>query len=129
MIQLVGQHAFRNQGRGEIDEAAVSRGIGDARRKLGQLVHEPSLADLSEVDRTFLTAMSVDDGPSRMSDIAARMGVDAQYAGNYRKRLIDAEMIRPTAHGFVDYELPYMREYLRSHPASEAMEQFSIWPD
>lgn len=129
MIQLVGQHAFRNQGCGEIDEAAVSRGIGDARRKLGQLVHEPSLADLSEVDRTFLTAMSVDDGPSRMSDIAARMGVDAQYAGNYRKRLIDAEMIRPTAHGFVDYELPYMREYLRSHPASEAMEQFSIWPD
>lgn len=129
MIQLVGQHAFRNQGRGQIDEAAVSRGIGDARRKLGQLVHEPSLADLSEVDRTFLTAMSVDDGPSRMSDVAARMGVDSQYAGNYRKRLIDAEMIRPTAHGFVDYELPYMREYLRSHPASEAMEQFSIWPD
>ncbi|MCT1683957.1 ATP-binding protein [Corynebacterium appendicis] len=129
MIQLVGQHAFRNQGDGEIGETAVSRGVGDARRKLGQLVHEPSLADLSEVDRTFLTAMSVDDGPSRMSDIAARMGVDSQYAGKYRKRLIDAEIIRSTAHGFVDYELPYMREYLRSHPASEAMEQFSIWPD
>ncbi|MDK8870263.1 ATP-binding protein [Corynebacterium macclintockiae] len=129
MIQLVGQHAFRNYTGNTIDEEAVSRGIGDARRKLGQLVHEPSIADLSEVDRTFLIAMSTDDGPSRMSDIAARMGVDAQYAGNYRKRLIDAEMIRPTAHGFVDYELPYMREYLRSHHAAEAMEQFSIWPE
>ena len=129
MIQLVGQHAFRNYTGNAIDEEAVSRGIGDARRKLGQLVHEPSIADLSEVDRTFLIAMSTDDGPSRMSDIAARMGVDAQYAGNYRKRLIDAEMIRPTAHGFVDYELPYMREYLRSHHAAEAMEQFSIWPE
>lgn len=129
MIQLVGQHAFRNQTGNVIDEAAVNRGIADARRKLGQLVHEPSLADLSEVDRTFLTAMSIDDSPSRMSDIAARMGVDAQYAGNYRKRLIDAEMIRATAHGFVDYELPYMREYLRSHPASEALEQFAIWPE
>lgn len=57
------------------------------------------------------------------------MGVDAQYAGKYRKRLIDAEMIRPTGHGFVDYELPYMREYLRSHHATDALEQFSIWPE
>ena len=129
MIQLVGQHAFRNLTDDVIDEDAVSHGIGAARRKLGQLVHEPSLADLSEVDRTFLTAMSTDDGPSRMSDVAARMGVDSQYAGNYRKRLIDAEMIRPTSHGFVDYELPYMREYLRSHHATDAMEQFSIWPE
>ena len=126
MIQLVGQHAFRNNTGNAIDEEAVSRGISDARRKLGQLVHEPSIADLSEVDRTFLIAMSTDDGPSRMSDIATRMGVDAQYAGKYRKRLIDAEMIRPTGHGFVDYELPYMREYLRSHHATDAMEQFSI---
>lgn len=129
MIQLVGQHAFRNLTDNEINEEAVSHGIGAARRKLGQLVHEPSLADLSEVDRTFLTAMSADDGPSRMSDIAARMSVDSQYAGNYRKRLIDAEMIRPTSHGYVDYELPYMREYLRSHHVTDAMEQFSIWPE
>ena len=129
MIQLVGQHAFRNLTDNEINEEAVSHGIGAARRKLGQLVHEPSLADLSEVDRTFLTAMSTDDGPSRMLDIAARMSVDSQYAGNYRKRLIDAEMIRPTSHGYVDYELPYMREYLRSHHVTDAMEQFSIWPE
>ena len=129
MIQLVGQHAFRNLTDNEIDEEAVSHGIGAAGRKLGQLVHEPSLADLSEVDRTFLTAMSTDDGPSRMLDIAARLGVDSQYAGTYRKRLIDAEMIRPTSHGYVDYELPYMREYLRSHHASDAMEQFSTWPE
>lgn len=129
MIQLVGQHAFRNLHGDVIDVDAVTSGIADARRKLGQLVHEPSLADLSEVDRTFLTAMSADDGPSRMSEIATRMGVDSQYAGKYRKRLIDAEMIRPTSHGFVDYELPYMREYLRSHPATEAMEQFRKWPE
>ena len=38
-------------------------------------------------------------------------------------------MIRPTAHGFVDYELPYMREYLRSHHATDAMEQVGIWPE
>lgn len=129
MIQLVGQHAFRYRSGDNIDIDAVANGIADARRKLGQLVHEPSLADLSDVDRTFLTAMSVDDGPSRMSDIARRMGVDSQYAGTYRKRLIEAEVIRPTSYGYVDYELPYMREYLRSHSATDAMEQFSFWPE
>ena len=126
MIQLVGQHAFRNTSGGIIDESAVRAGIETARRKLGELVHEPSLADLSDVDRTFLTAMSKDDGPSRMADIAERMGVDTQYAGTYRRRLIEAEMIRPTGRGFVDYELPYIREYLRAHPASDAMEQLSF---
>lgn len=127
MIQLVGQYAFKNRNISSIDNASVDQGIGDARRKLGQLVHEPSLADLSDVDRTFLTAMAIDSGPSRMSDVASRMGVDSQYAGNYRKRLIDAEMIRPTSYGFVDFELPYMREYLRTHQVSDAMEQFTLW--
>lgn len=126
MIQLVGQHAFRSAREGVIDESAVRAGIVTARRKLGELVHEPSLADLSDVDRTFLTAMSQDDGPSRMADIAERMGVDTQYAGTYRRRLIEAEMIRPTGRGFVDYELPYIREYLRDHPAADAMEQLSF---
>ena len=126
MIQLVGQHAFRNTSGGIIDESAVRAGIETARRKLGELVHEPSLADLSDVDRTFLTAMSKDDGPSRMADIAERMGVDTQYAGTYRRRLIEAEMIRPAGRGFVDFELPYIREYLRAHPASDAMEQLSF---
>ena len=129
MIQLVGQHAFRNTSGGIIDESAVRAGIETARRKLGELVHEPSLADLSDVDRTFLTAMSKDDGPSRMADIAERMGVDTQYAGTYRRRLIEAEMIRPAGRGFVDYELPYIREYLRAHPASDATKQLPFPPE
>ena len=129
MIQLVGQHAFRNTSDGIIDESAVRAGIETARRKLGELVHEPSLADLSDVDRTFLTAMSKDDGPSRMADIAERMGVDTQYAGTYRRRLIEAEMIRPAGRGFVDYELPYIREYLRAHPASDATKQLPFPPE
>lgn len=129
MIQLVGQYAFRNSDGDEIAIDAVEKGVGDARRRLGELVHEPSLADLSQVDRTFLVAMSHDDGPSRIGDVAERLGVDAQYAGKYRRRLIDAEMIQPAGYGFIDFELPYMREYLRSHPASDAMGQFSMWPE
>ena len=99
MTQLVGQWAFCERSGNIITKDDASRGIETARRKLGQLVHEPALADLSDVDRTFLLYMAQDDGPSKISDIAERFGKQGSYVGNYRRRLIDAEMITPTACG------------------------------
>jgi predicted MarR family transcription regulator len=101
-----------------ITESAAVAGVQAARRRLGSLVHEPVLRDLSEVDRTFLAKMAVDDGPSRMADIAERMKVDANYVSQYRRRLIAADLIYRTGHGRVDYTLPHLREYLREHAAS-----------
>lgn len=115
MIQLVGQQCFKRRNDDMIQLEAVSDAAVVAKRKLGQLVHQPALADLSEVDRTFLVAMAVDDGPSSMSDIAQRLSVNPQYAGTYRRRLIEAEIISSAGYGLVDFELPYMREYLRTH--------------
>lgn len=118
MIQLVGQWAFRERSNDIITKADAERGIETARRKLGQLVHEPALADLSDVDRTFLLYMAQDDGPSRIVDIAERLGKRGSYVSNYRRRLIDAEMIAPVARGEVAFTLPYLRDYLREHAAS-----------
>ncbi|MBO0844593.1 MAG: ATP-binding protein [Nocardioides sp.] len=119
MIQLVGLHAWRAAGEADrIDVAAAERGVDQARLKVGQLVHASALADLSDVDRTFLAAMAQDDGPSRMGDIARRLEVDAAYAGQYRLRLIAAEVIEPRGYGRVDFTLPGLRDYLREHAAS-----------
>ncbi|KQB84046.1 hypothetical protein Cocul_00842 [Corynebacterium oculi] len=74
MIQLVGQYSFRQRESNLITPAAAGAGVEIAQRKLGQLVHEPALSDLSEVDRTFLVHMAQDTGPSKTSDIAERMG-------------------------------------------------------
>jgi len=104
-----------------IDNAAAAAGVQAARRRLGSLIHEPALRDLSHVDRTFLAAMAVDDGPSRMADIAARLTADANYVSQYRLRLIAADMIHSTGHGHVDYTLPYLRDYLREHAASTGL--------
>jgi hypothetical protein len=62
--------------------------------------------------------MSQDDGASKTSEIATRMGVDANYVGQYRLRLIDAELIVAPERGKVDFALPYLRGYLREHAAS-----------
>ncbi|CAB0969005.1 ATP-binding protein [Corynebacterium diphtheriae] len=123
MIQLIGQQSFKRKRSNSITVDSVAEAAVVAKRKLGQLVHEPALADLSEVDRTFLVAMAADDGPSTMSDIAQRLGVNSQYVGNYRRRLIDAEIITSSGYGQVDFELPYMREYLRQHAVVDVFKQ------
>lgn len=122
LIQLVGYWTCKMPSTGDsagpITESAAAAGVQAARRRLGSHVHEPALRDLSEVDRTFLAKMAVDDGPSRMADIAQRMEVDANYVSQYRRRLIAADLIYRTGHGRVDYTLPHLREYLREHAAS-----------
>lgn len=113
LLQLVGYHIWRQHpDERDVSEADVEAGIRAARRRLGSLVFEPALADLPPTAQAFLMAMSLDDGPSKMNDIAGRLGVDANYASQYRLRLIAAALIRPAGYGLVDFTLPYLREYL-----------------
>lgn len=122
LVQLVGRHmwdATPGQDRISVDDA--NKGVEQARRRVGRLVHEPALAGLSRVDRSFLAAMAVDAGPSRMRDIATRLDATQVYVGQYRLRLIAAELIHPAGHGRVDFSLPYLREWLREHAASQAL--------
>ncbi|UYM06380.1 ATP-binding protein [Solicola gregarius] len=119
LIQLVGLHIWRaDPGQGLIDVDQAQHGVDHARRRIGQLVHASALADLSTVDRSFLAAMAHDDGPSRTSDLATRLNVDRTYVGQYRRRLIAAEVIEPRGYGLVDFTLPGLRDYLREHAAS-----------
>ena len=127
LIQLVGYHIWRQQPRQrDISEDDVAAGIVAARRRLGSLVHEPALADLPGVARTFLLAMAHDDGPSRMSDIGSRLKVDANYASQYRLRLIASELIEPAGHGRVDFTMPYLRDYLREHAALDSQRELPL---
>lgn len=93
--------------------------VRSASLQVGEFVHAPALAPLSGVDRRFLAAMAIDDGPSRMGDVAERMGVDAVYAGQYRLRLLTAEIIHAPARGIVDFTLPYLRQYLRDQTGTD----------
>lgn len=119
MVQLIGYHLWRSAHGDRVDLDAVEAGVSAARRRLGSLVHETALKDLSDVDRTFLMAMSLDEGPSRMGDLLRRLGgVAPQYGNTYKNRLIEAGMIETAGYGKVDFALPYLRDYLREHGAS-----------
>lgn len=117
MIQLVGYHIWRRADGDHINLEAVHAGVPAARRRLASTVHETALADLSAVDRSYLLAMAQDDGPANTGEVARRMDVTVNYAGTYRLRLIEAGIIEPAGRGYVDYAIPYLREYLREHAA------------
>jgi len=119
LIQLVGDQVWRKAtGEGEIDLPGANAGVDAARRRLGQLVHAPALAEASDIDKSFLLAMSADNGPSQIRDIQTRLGVDKNYASQYRLRLLALELVQPAGRGRLDFALPYLRDYLREHAAS-----------
>ena len=57
-----------------------------------------------------------------VNEIAKRMGVTAQYAGEYRRRLIRDGIIEPAGHGKVRFTIPYTADHLREHAAHDALE-------
>lgn len=119
LIQLVGAQTWRlHPSETEVTVDDAREGVSRALRRLGALVYEPALAGASAIDKTFLLAMTKDDGPSKMADIQERLGVDVNYASQYRLRLIAAELIEPSSRGYVDFALPYLREYLRDEAAA-----------
>lgn len=122
LIQLVGHRSWRadpEQSRITVEHVRV--GVEGAIRRAGRMIHEPALRDLSDVDRSFLAAMAVDEGPSRIADIAERMDVDLNYANQYRRRLLDAEMVVSVGRGLLGFELPYLRDYLIDHSVTQAL--------
>jgi hypothetical protein len=122
LSQLVGSQVWRlRKSEREISMESAREGVSDALRRLGRLVYEPALADASDIDKSFLLAMAKDDGPSRMKDIQQRLEIDANFASQYRLRLIASELIESTGHGYVDFALPYLRDYLREHAAADGL--------
>lgn len=115
-IQLVGYHVWRlADENGTITSEAVTKGINAANIRLGSLVHAPALADLSPADRTFLIAMSKDDGPTHVADLARRLDREPGHVSMYRARLLAAGVIEAPKWGEVDFAIPGLREYLREH--------------
>lgn len=126
MIQLVGYWTWRvSQTRSSDGDELVSsdalEGIRQAKIKLGDMVHGPALDGLSPMGRDYLLAMAQDDGPSSTGDIARRLERDPGYANVYRTQLIKEDIIYQSSYGYVDFKLPYLRDYLREHGAFHQM--------
>lgn len=115
LVQLVGFHAWEAAADPTVavtlDDALAGAEI--ALHRVGRLVVAPMWRDLAEGSRRFLAAVAMDDGPSRTSDIAARLGVSSAYVGTYRHRLMRSGMVTSAGHGRLDFVLSATREWIR----------------
>lgn len=113
LMQLVGFRSWdvRPQAE-EITAQDAAEGIALARSDMEQRVLAPTYYELSEGDKAFLEAMLVDEGESKIADVAQRMGVKSNYASQYRARLIEQGIIGERGRGRVGFDLPYFKEYL-----------------
>lgn len=114
LLQLLGYNiSIRLPHGGDITDEIMRNAISAAEDDFENDVCGTTLAALSGQDNAFLRAMALDDGPSRMREIAGRMNQSPDYAQKYRRRLVDAGVIAAAGHGFVTFAVPYMREYLQ----------------
>ena len=115
MVQLVGFHAWEaaSDPASAVTLDDVVAGAATARRQIGQLVIAPMWRDLAQGSRRFLAALAEDDGPSRTSDIAARLGVSSGYASVYGHRLMKAGMVASAGKGRLDFALSAARQWIR----------------
>jgi DNA-binding IscR family transcriptional regulator len=63
----------------------------------------------------FITAMSKDEDASKTADIRVRLGVSDSYLQIYKKRLSDAGIISSRKRGELEFDVPYLGEYLREN--------------
>lgn len=118
LLQLVGYHAWRAAGDGEVITAADVAGTRPAVvERMSRLVHAPALRGLPQGQLAYLRAMAVDDGPSSTGEIGARLGITKGHQNVQRTRLLERELIVATGHGLVDFALPYLREHVRGLPS------------
>ena len=109
-------HETQNQERtGEtITPENALRAIDLAGREMERSVFVPTLRELRPREVQYLRAMAQDDGASTTSDIARRMGISMTNASNLRRRLLEHGSMSEVRMGLVDFEMPMLREYLRT---------------
>lgn len=113
MMQLVGYRSWEASGSSPvIDEDAVDKGIARAQRDLTDGVLSTTYRELSPGDRRFLFAMLQDDGPSRGSEIAKRLGKRTNYVSTYKRRLLKQGLIEELPDRTFQICIPFLREYL-----------------
>jgi hypothetical protein len=116
LIQLLGFLAFNYAKDSKVlDMKTVEEAFESAKHEMQNAIYRPILKSLSDNDIKYLEAMAQDDGKSKTSTIAERMGTTAEYATVYRKRLIDAGIIMQTSRGYVTFGVPLLRDYLRNN--------------
>jgi len=117
-VQSLGFHLWEQTGPGQrVQEHHLLRAIEEMQRDVDENVMSPIWHQLSPASRDFLAAMSLDAGPSRVSDLALRLGMSPSAVSVYRARLIGEGAISPAGHGLVEFASLALSAQAQAHRA------------
>lgn len=112
----------RNPNHIHIIESDFENATPDFISRIYKSIVEPTLRNLSDIDKKFLKAMSEDHGgASKISDIAKRMDKDRNYINLYRARLIKKDIIEADKYGYVSCKIPYLLLYISNDDISRQL--------
>ena len=113
LMQLIGHYITAAASEdGDLNEDSWENALKLAKYEFMKDICETTLSPLSERDRDFLKAMAEDNEESSIGEIATRLGVDSSYTQRYKTRLIQAGIIEQKRRGYVEFAVPYLKEYL-----------------
>ena len=114
-IQVVGYYLWRDAPKDRnFNTKDAEHAVQMMLRKMERSVFVPTLLDLRQREEDYLRAMAEDEGRSSTSEIAKRMGISMTNASNLRRRLIEQGVITEVRMGTVDFDIPLLKDYLRS---------------
>ena len=112
LMQLVGHYLVSYADDGVVDSDAYEEALRSAHGEFADDVCAATVAGLSAGDVAYLKAMGQLGGSCRTSDVAANMGVTPDYGQQYRRRLLDAGVIKAPRKGWVCFDVPFLADYL-----------------
>lgn len=113
MMQLIGHYlTLYADSDGSLDKISMELALATAKKEYKNDICGAALHGVSQKDMDFLHAMLKDPIQSQMKDLAERLQVPASHVQVYKKRLIDAGIIRQVSRGIIRYDVPMLREYL-----------------
>ena len=129
LMQLIGHYVVLYADEdGKLSEEQFDSAIAAAQAEYLNDVCGTTLAPLSDNDIRYLVIMAQSDGSCRSADVAQGMGVTADYAQQYRRRLIEAGIVRSPRHGVVEFAVPLLAEYLKAQREEEEQAERSSHP-
>lgn len=99
-----------------IDDATVDSVIPQYQNELYRNVYVKMYQELSDKDREFVGAMAKIGRPNaKMVEIGQAMDKPKNYLSNYRRRLLDDQIIESKVRGEVSFTLPYFAEFVKDY--------------
>ena len=90
-------------------------GIGLATAELDGGLYRSRWDRATSAGKEMLAAMAQDDGPSKMADVARRLGKEPSGLSPLRDRLITDGLIYSPVRGYVAFTVPGMGDFIRRH--------------